>query len=82
MRKAFAPPAIHFKGTGWAKKERASASRTKAAAASESGSDAGDTGGKGRPEDKEGSPATAGGSQDKGSKTEAATSTSGSEGGD
>ncbi|HEU0236332.1 MAG TPA: zinc ribbon domain-containing protein [Candidatus Limnocylindrales bacterium] len=26
MRKAFAPPTIHFKGTGWAKKERRSAS--------------------------------------------------------
>ena len=25
MRKAFAPPTIHFKGTGWAKKERRSA---------------------------------------------------------
>ncbi len=22
MRKAFAPPAVHFKGTGWARKER------------------------------------------------------------
>lgn len=32
MRKAFAPPAIHFKGTGWAKKDRGSATRTKAAA--------------------------------------------------
>jgi putative FmdB family regulatory protein len=30
MRKAFAPPTIHFKGTGWAKKER----RSSAAAAS------------------------------------------------
>jgi putative FmdB family regulatory protein len=28
MRKVLAPPAIHFKGTGWAKKERA-ASRAK-----------------------------------------------------
>ena len=25
LRKAFAPPAIHFKGSGWAKKERRSA---------------------------------------------------------
>jgi putative FmdB family regulatory protein len=39
MRKAFAPPAIHFKGTGWAKKERSSGSKTKAAAAAESGGD-------------------------------------------
>jgi putative FmdB family regulatory protein len=36
MRKAFAAPAIHFKGTGWAKKERSSGTKTKAAAAAES----------------------------------------------
>ena len=36
MRKAFAPPTVHFKGSGWAKKDR-TASRTKAAAKSESG---------------------------------------------
>jgi putative FmdB family regulatory protein len=29
MRKAFAAPAIHFKGTGWAKKERNSASASR-----------------------------------------------------
>ena len=33
LRKAFAPPAVHFKGSGWAKKDRSSASKTKAAAA-------------------------------------------------
>ncbi len=35
MRKALTTPAIHFKGSGWAKKDRAStsAARTKAAAA-------------------------------------------------
>jgi putative FmdB family regulatory protein len=46
MRKAFAPPTVHFKGSGWAKKDR-SASRTKAAAKSEGGtsdSKAGDSG--------------------------------------
>jgi putative FmdB family regulatory protein len=33
LRKAFAPPTIHFKGTGWAKKERhASAAKRRAAA--------------------------------------------------
>jgi putative FmdB family regulatory protein len=31
MRKAFAPPAIVFKGSGWAKKERHSAARGKKA---------------------------------------------------
>lgn len=24
MKKAFAPPAVHFKGSGWARKEKAS----------------------------------------------------------
>src|SRR5262245_11406382 len=37
VRKAFAPPAIHFKGSGWAKKERRSASRKSATEKSESG---------------------------------------------
>ena len=39
MRKALTTPAIHFKGSGWAKKDRSSASaaRTKAAASSSSG---------------------------------------------
>lgn len=32
MRKAYSPPAVHFKGTGWAKKERASASTQKSRA--------------------------------------------------
>lgn len=29
VRKAFAAPAVHFKGSGWAKKERRSAARSK-----------------------------------------------------
>jgi putative FmdB family regulatory protein len=35
MRKLFAPPTIHYKGTGWAKKDRGGSSRsgTKAASA-------------------------------------------------
>lgn len=32
MRKQFAAPAIHFKGSGWAKKDRGSTTSTKAAA--------------------------------------------------
>lgn len=31
MRKAFVVPAIHFKGSGWAKKDRGASSSTKAA---------------------------------------------------
>jgi putative FmdB family regulatory protein len=40
MKKVFSPPAIHFKGSGWAKKERASSAthrRPKEAAAESSG---------------------------------------------
>ncbi len=50
MRKAFVVPAIHFKGSGWAKKDRGAASSTKAARAgsgdgspSKAGSDAATT---------------------------------------
>ena len=40
LRKAFVAPSVHFKGSGWAKKDRSSssASRTKAASGSDSGS--------------------------------------------
>jgi putative FmdB family regulatory protein len=34
MRKQFSAPSIHFKGSGWAKKDRGGASRTQAAAKS------------------------------------------------
>ncbi len=45
IRKAFAAPAVHFKGTGWAKKERrASVSTGAGKAASEGGSEPGGTG--------------------------------------
>lgn len=51
MRKRFAPPSIVFKGSGWAKKDRGSASSTKAARASGSaggeGAAAGAEGGSG-----------------------------------
>jgi putative FmdB family regulatory protein len=39
MRKGFAPPAIVFKGSGWAKKDRNSGTRTKAAAREDGGAD-------------------------------------------
>ena len=44
VRKAFSAPTIHFKGSGWAKKDRSSASRSAskaASAAAETGSDSG-----------------------------------------
>jgi putative FmdB family regulatory protein len=37
MRKTISAPSVHFKGSGWAKKDRASATKTKAAAKSEAG---------------------------------------------
>jgi putative FmdB family regulatory protein len=58
VRKAFAAPAIHFKGSGWAKKER------RAAKAPSSGSD----GGAG---DGDGSAAATGSSTDEGGSTPA-----------
>jgi predicted nucleic acid-binding Zn ribbon protein len=37
MRKAFVAPAVHFKGSGWAKKDRGAVSSTKAAKATAAG---------------------------------------------
>jgi len=38
MRKQFAPPAIHYKGSGWAKKDRGSSSSGTKAASKPAGS--------------------------------------------
>jgi putative FmdB family regulatory protein len=35
VKKAFAAPAVHFKGTGWAKKERRAAARSRASASTD-----------------------------------------------
>jgi putative FmdB family regulatory protein len=37
MRKTISAPSVHFKGSGWAKRDRAAATKTKAAAKSEAG---------------------------------------------
>ena len=37
MRKQFAVPTVHFKGSGWAKKDRGGASRTRAASSAGGG---------------------------------------------
>ncbi len=42
LRKAITAPAVVFKGSGWAKKDRGTASRTKAAAAAGGGDRSGD----------------------------------------
>jgi putative FmdB family regulatory protein len=47
MRKALSTPAIHFKGSGWAKKDAAAATAGKAKAKSDSGSSAKESGEKG-----------------------------------
>ena len=55
MTKAFAPPTIHFKGSGWAKKDRSSAASGRSSSSSKkddkaaagSGADSGSTGGGG-----------------------------------
>ncbi len=41
MKKAFAPPAVHFKGTGWARKERSGGRTAKPKSDSTAGSDSG-----------------------------------------
>jgi len=49
MKKAYTPPAVHFKGTGWARKERSSGARPSRTAeksgGSSEGSDAGSSSG-------------------------------------
>jgi len=45
MRKLLSTPAVHFKGSGWAKKDRRSSSTTKAAARSAAGGEDSTTGG-------------------------------------
>lgn len=63
MRKALATPAIHFKGSGWAKKDRSSTSGTKAKAGHASTADGGSSGDAGKAASAAGdSSGTAGGS--------------------
>jgi putative FmdB family regulatory protein len=46
MRKTISAPSVHFKGSGWAKRDRAAATRTKAAAKSEAVTKSADEGSK------------------------------------
>jgi putative FmdB family regulatory protein len=64
MRKQFAPPAIHYKGSGWAKKDRGSSSSSRASGGSKPSGDS----------------ASDGGSKDGGSKDGGSGATSGSAG--
>ena len=54
MTKAIAAPTFHFKGSGWAKKDRAAGSRTKAAAKADGESSASDKPASGEASDKSG----------------------------
>ena len=47
LRKAFATPAVHFKGSGWAKKDRSSSSAARAKAGATPSSDSSDGSSKG-----------------------------------
>src|SRR5215204_4892495 len=70
MRKLFAPPTIHFKGSGWAKKDRGASGAATKASASSKGVD-------GSPESK-GSASSSGEGSDKGSRGSGSESSSGS----
>ena len=67
MRKLFAPPTIHFKGSGWAKKDRGSSGATRASKASSSDGAKDGTGG---------SSSTSDGGSDSGSSSSSSTSSS------
>jgi len=45
MKKTLAAPSVHYKGTGWARKERAGAGRASQTASGESGSSPGEAAG-------------------------------------
>jgi len=45
LRKVFAAPSVHFKGSGWAKKDRSTASRTRTKASAAEGSGEGKSSG-------------------------------------
>jgi putative FmdB family regulatory protein len=60
VKKAFAAPAIHFKGSGWAKKERRATVAPGRPSGSSSGDPDGDGGGSDRPSDAKGDAAEGG----------------------
>ena len=49
MRKQFAVPTVHFKGSGWAKKDRGASSRTRASASGSADAKEGKSGDTGAP---------------------------------
>jgi len=79
MRKQFAAPAIHFKGSGWAKKDRGGSSMTKASAKSTDGSSG--SGGESKSESKSESSSSSSGGGDGGSSSGSSGSSSSSDSG-
>jgi putative FmdB family regulatory protein len=47
MKKTLAAPSVHYKGTGWARKDRSSGSRVSQASSKDPGSTSGDSSGSG-----------------------------------
>ena len=58
MRKAFATPAVHYRGSGWAKKDRSSSSRPAASSSSSDGAKDGSGSSSSRSESGEGAGAS------------------------
>lgn len=75
VRKAFAAPAIHFKGSGWAKKERRAAVKS-GASSSKDGDKGSDTGGDGEGGSKSSDTTTTSKASDKSSTTSGSASES------
>ena len=84
MRKLFAPPTIHYKGSGWAKKDRGgSGTRTRASASSgTSGESKGDGGSGSSGDGSAGTSSGSSGSSSSGSSSESSSSGSSGSGGD
>ncbi|MEW5989856.1 MAG: zinc ribbon domain-containing protein [Chloroflexota bacterium] len=74
MRKGFAAPAVHFKGSGWAKKDRSATSSPGRSKTSKSGDEAGAGSGAGS-SGREGSSGGEGSASTKGDEAAAATAT-------
>ncbi|HEY6057249.1 MAG TPA: FmdB family zinc ribbon protein [Candidatus Limnocylindrales bacterium] len=76
MRKTFAPPAIVFKGTGWARKDRAASTRSATKSSARAGEDG--SGGSSEGARQEGAGKPAGGSSSSGESNSSGESSTGS----
>ena len=78
MRKQFSAPSIHFKGSGWAKKDRGGSSSTKAAAKAAASSSSESSGGSSGSGESSGGSERSGGSGDSGDTSSPSSSSSSS----